>query len=197
MNAARCMIAAVLALAACRGKAADRATQAPTLTQDATMSSKTLTWRSHTPTIAGISLDVVDGVPVGEGDIGSFHYVSQTSPSVQIDLWIGPDISLAWWRNRFGSRGATFGVESAVTVCGRSGLRQEVSVPAQQATGVQRTEGGNIGHLHSTTPSEVHIALAGFTANSAPFVVAWRIPAGRRDALRADEAHFFSSIRCR
>lgn len=165
------------------------------------MASKTLSWRSHTPTIAGaatdLSLDVIDGVPVGEGDIGSFHYVSQTRPPVRIDVWIGPDVSLAWWRGRFGSRSPTLGSESAVTLCGRSGRRQEVSVPAQQATGLVPGDDGAVGHLNAATPPEVYVAFAGTTANNAPFVVAWRVAADQRDALRADEAHFLSSIRCR
>jgi len=164
------------------------------------MASQTLSWRSHTPTIAGaaadLSLDVVDGIPVGEGDIGSFHYVSQTRPPIQLDLWIGADISLAWWRGRFGSRSPTLGPESAITLCGRSAARQEVSVPAQQATGLMPGDAG-LGHMHVSTPPEVHIALAGTTASRAPFVVAWRVAADHRDALRADEAHFLSSIRCR
>ena len=165
------------------------------------MASKTLSWHGHTPTIAGkaaeISFDVIDGVAVAEGDIGSFHYVSQTRAPVQIDVWIGPDMSLAWWRGRFGSRSPTLGPESAVTLCGRPATRQEVSVPAQQATGVVQADSGEIGHLHSSTPPEVHVALAGTAASGTPFVVTWRVVAERRDSLRADEAHFLSSIRCR
>src|SRR6185295_3001912 len=57
-------------------------------------------------------------------------------------------------------------------------------------------DSGEIGHLHSLTPSEVHVALAGTTANNTPFVVAWRVATQQRDSLRADEAHFLSSIRC-
>jgi hypothetical protein len=197
------MIAFAIGVAACRGEASDRgATRVPIpVPQDSSMSSKTLRWRSHTPTIAGavagVSLDVVDGSPLAEGDIGTFHYVSQTSPPIQIDLWIGPDISLAWWRGRFGSRNPTLGAETAVTVCDRTGTRQEVSVPAQQAIGIVSNEKGNLGHVTSAVAPEVHVALAGTTANSTPFVVAWRVSADQRNALHADELHFLGAIHCR
>lgn len=204
MTDARYLLAAALGVAACCGGTRDPGTAGPTpipsIPQDSTMPSTTLRWRSHTPTIAGapagISLDVVDGTSVSEGEIGSFHYVSQTSPPVQLDVWLGPDISLAWWRGRFGSRAPTMGAESTVSVCGRPGVRQEVSVPAQQATGVHRTADGSIGHMQSEMPPEVHVAIAGTTGSGTPFVVAWRVAGDRRAALRADEAHFLSSIRC-
>src|SRR5262245_7769480 len=120
------MILTAMAICSCRGEALDRgAKRAPTPSspQDATMASTTLSCDGHTTTIAGkaaeISFDVIDGAAVGEGDIGSFHYVSQTQAPVQIDVWIGQDMSLAWWRGRFGSRSPTLGPESAVTLCGR------------------------------------------------------------------------------
>lgn len=84
----------------------------------------------------------------------------------------------------------------ALTPCGGPGTRQEVLAPAQHATGIVQGDSGEIGHLHSDTPSEVHVALAGTTANNTPFVVAWRVATQQRDSLRADEAHFLSSIRC-
>jgi hypothetical protein len=199
MTDARYLLAVALGAAACCSGARDHGTTGPSIPQDSKMPSMTR-WRSHTPTIAGatagLTFDVVDGAPLGEGDIGSFHYVSQTSAPIQLDVWLGPDISLAWWRGRFGSRAPILGAESAISVCGRPGMRQEVSVPAEQATGVQPTADGSIGHIHSETPPEVHVAIAATTASGTPFVVAWRIPADRREALRADEAHFLSSIRC-
>jgi hypothetical protein len=197
------MIAVALVVATCRGEAVDRGpVRVPTpIPQDSSMPSTILRWRSHTPTIAGaaagVSLDVVDGVAVAEGDIGTFHYVSQTSSPIQVDLWIGPDISLAWWRGRFQSRNPTLGAETAVTLCGATGARQEVSVPAQEAIGLVADENGHIGHVGSSVPPEVHVALAGVSARKTPFVVAWRVAADQRDALRADELHFLSAIRCR
>lgn len=159
------------------------------------MSSTTLAWRSHSIAIGGVSLDLVDGQPILEGDAAGFHYVSQAHPPVQLDVWIGPNMSLAWWRGRFGSRDATIGPESVVTVCGRSARRQEVSVPEQHAVGLVPTDTG-LGHVEAATPAELHVAIAGTAASGTPFVVSWRVEATQRDALRSDEAHFLASISC-
>ena len=50
------------------------------------MSSNTLAWRSHSIAIGGVSLDLVDGQPILEGDAAGFHYVSQAHPPVQLDV---------------------------------------------------------------------------------------------------------------
>ena len=159
------------------------------------MSSNTLIWRSHSIAIGGVSLALVEGQPILEGDAAGFHYVSQAHPPVQLDVWIGPDMSLAWWRGRFGSRNAAIGPESVVTVCGRSARRQEVSVPEQNAAGLVPTETG-LGHVEAATPAELHIAIAGTTVAGTSFAVSWRVEATRRDALRGDEAHLLASISC-
>lgn len=154
-----------------------------------------LPWRRHAITVSGISLEVVDGPLVLEGDAADFHYISQAHGQVGLDVWLGKTITLAWWRGRFGARNAAIDSETAVAVCGRPALRQEARVPEQRATGAVLTDGG-IGHLESTTPAEVHVAIEAAAADGTPFVVSWRIEASRREALRGDEARFFASIRC-
>jgi hypothetical protein len=149
----------------------------------------------HTLATGGVSLDLVDGPAIAEGDAAGFHYVSQAHPPLQLDLWLGPGISLAWWRGRFGSRNAAIGPETRLAVCGRAGRRQEVSAPEQHATGLVPS-GDALGHVEDITPAELHIAISGTTSSGTPFVVAWRVNAGQRDALRGDEAHFLGSLRC-
>lgn len=186
-------------LAACSGAAepgsGPSGPPSPSPPKDSTMFPTTLAWRRHALVTGGVSLDLVDGPPIAEGDAAGFHYVSQAHPPVQLDLWLGPDISLAWWRGRFGSRNAVIGPETSFAVCGRAARRQEVSVSDQRATGLVPGSGG-LGHVEDATPAEVHVALGATTAAGTPFVVSWRVSSGQRDALRGDETHFLASLRC-
>jgi hypothetical protein len=154
-----------------------------------------LVWRRHTLAVGGVSLDLVEGSTIAEGDAAGFHYVSQAHPPVQLDLWLGPDISLAWWRGRFGGRKALIGPEISFRVCGRPARRQEVSVLDQHATGLV-PNGDQLGHIEQDTPSEVHIAITGATGAGVPFVVSWRVDAGEQDSFRGDESHFLESLHC-
>ena len=155
----------------------------------------TTSWRAHPIAALGLTIDLVDGPKITEGDGGGQHYVLQGHDAVVLAVRIGNDMTLAWWRSNFGERKLAFGAEASVTICGRAGRRQEVAVPTETATGLVPTDGG-IGHIYSETPAHVHIAMSGLTSAGTPFVATWVVDAGRRDSLRIDEDHFFSSIRC-
>jgi len=155
----------------------------------------TLHWRPHPIAKLGLTIDVVDGTPIDERDAGPLHSLQQFHPKFQISALLGKDASLAWWRNRF-LPSAKIGPESAIQICGRAGHRQEVSAPADSATGGFATPDGHIEERTSTTPGRVHVAIAGTTAAGLGFVVSWVVEADQRDAMRADEDHFLASISC-
>lgn len=159
------------------------------------MSRPTLTWRAHAVTGAALAFDLPADARVAEADADAFHNLAATRASLTISAWIGKDMSLAWWRGRFGGTGASLGAESAATICGRAGARQEVAVPARSATGLVPQAGG-VRQVDERTPAQVQVAVSGTTRAGVPFVVAWIVDADQRDALRADEDHFFASLRC-
>lgn len=153
-------------------------------------------WRARTIAEHGMTIDFVDGIEPAEGEGGGQHFVIQRRDGAVAALRIGADMTHVWWRTNFGERKIAFGAESVVRVCGRDGKRQEVAVPAETATGIVPASNGNIGHVEERTPATVHVAVSGSTASGTPFLLIWSVPADRRDALRADEDHFFGSVRC-
>ena len=154
----------------------------------------TLHWRSQPLAKLGLTIDVVDGTAVDERDAGAVHALQQFHPRFQLGAWLGKDASLAWWRNRF-LPAAKVGPETALQVCGRPAHRQEVTAPAESATGSFPTPSG-IEERASTTLARVHVAIAGTTAAGLGFVVSWVVDADQRDAMRTDEDHFIASITC-
>jgi hypothetical protein len=195
-------VALIIALVACGrgndpggGGSAPRPAQIDDASEDGKPMSLTQRWRSHAIDQVGLVFDIVDGIEVREGETDSFRYAQQDGP-VTVAMWSGKDITLAWWRGRFGGRRAKIDPETTITVCGRPGLRQEVFVEDDRATGAFRGSDDAIGHLEHRVPARAHIAIAGTTSTNTPFVVTWVVPVDRREALRADEAHFLASIRC-
>lgn len=156
----------------------------------------TLTWRPHAVAGHGLSLDLPADAVVREADAAGFHNASLERPPITLSVWIGKDMSLAWWRGRFGGRQAAIGNEASATICGRTGAKQEVAVGEERATGFFPTGDGGIGHIYANTPAQVHVAVSTTTSAGVPFVASWVVAADQRDALRADEDHFLASIRC-
>lgn len=152
----------------------------------------TTSWRARAVAGYGIKIDLLDGEEPIEGESAGQHFVIQRRDGVGVELRIGSTATLAWWRTTFGERKLELGAETSVTVCGRSGGRQEVLVPEVTATGFMAS--GH--HIESRTPAKVHIAVSCRTNAGTPFVASWIVDADKRDALRADEDHFFESIRC-
>lgn len=191
-----------IVLAACGRTPADSgaSTQRPNIApitshQDASSMSST-SWRTRAIANHGVSIDLVDGVDAVEGDGGGQHYVIQRRDGVVAAIRIGDEMTLAWWRANFGERKLAFNSESAIRVCGREAKRQEVSLPAETATGIVPGKNDLIGHVQQNTPAQVHVAVSATTASGNPFVMTWVVTADRREALRADEDHFFGSVRC-
>lgn len=189
----------VAALAAC-GRAGDQnvVTSAPTpqhVRDASNMSSSKTLWQPRSVAAHGITVEFVDGSPVSEGDASEQHFVLQRSEGVLAAVRIGAAMTLAWWRTNFGERRLAFSPESATTLCGRPAVRQEVTVPAETATGLVPSPSG-IGHFEQRTPAEVHVAVAGATAKGTAFVATWVVAESERAARRNDEDHFFASIRC-
>lgn len=153
-------------------------------------------WRARTIAQHGISFDLVDGVEAAEGEGGGQQFVIQRNDGAVAAVRIGTDMTLTWWRTNFGERKLAFSAESTVRVCGRDGKRQEVSVPAETATGIVPAPTGGVGHIEKRTSAQVHVAVSATTSAGTPFVMTWVVPADRRDALRIDEDHFFGSVRC-
>jgi hypothetical protein len=185
----------LVVLAACtRGGDPPQSMQAPvpSTPQDSTMA--TLHWRPQPVAKLGLTIDVVDGVAVDERDAGAVHALQQFHLKFQLGAWLGKDASLAWWRNRF-LPAANVGPETPLQVCGRPAHRQEVSAPADSATGSFPTASG-MPERTTKTPARVHVAVAGTTAADLGFVVSWVVDADQRDAMRADEDHFIASITC-
>jgi len=119
----------------------------------------TLHWRPQPIAKLGLTIDVVDGTTVDERDAGAVHALQQFHPRFQLGVWLGKDASLAWWRNRF-LPAAKIGPEAPLQVCGRPGHRQEVSAPAESATGSFPTASG-MEERRTTKPARVHVAIAG------------------------------------
>jgi hypothetical protein len=191
----------LVALAACSRGASDAGPTPSSTTVrngDATiMASSNVVWRARTIASHGLSIDFVDGPQISEGDGEDQHFVLQNHDAVLAAVRIGTAMNLTWWRASFGQRELAFGAESALTVCGRPATRQEVTVPAETATGLVPAPDGSIGHITNETPTEIHVAVAGTTTAGTPFIATWVVVADRRAARRADEDHFFASIRCR
>jgi hypothetical protein len=188
-------LVAFAVLAACtRGGDPPRSMQGPMTStpQDSTMA--TLRWRPQPIATLGLTVDVVDGTAIDERDAGAVHALQQFHPRFQIGAWLGKDASLAWWRNRF-LPAAKVGPETPLQVCGRPAHRQEVSAPADSATGSFPTASG-VQERTTRTPARVHVAIAGTTAAGLGFVVSWVVDADQRDTMRADEDHFIASITC-
>ncbi len=187
------LVVLAVVVACTRGGDPPRSMQATTASTpgDSTM---TLRWRSQPIAKLGLTVDVVDGTAVDERDAGAVHALQQFHPKFQLGVWLGKDASLAWWRNRF-LPAATLGPETALQVCGRPGYRQEVSSPAESATGSFPT-GSGMEERTTMTPARVHVAIAGTTAAGLGFVLSWVVDADQRDAMRADEDHFIASITC-
>lgn len=160
---------------------------------DAPMSTRT--WQPHTLANLGLTVSVLDGVAVDERDLGDIHAVTQHAPSLDVLVYAGKTMSLAWWRNRFQPT-AKLGPETAVQVCGRPGHRQEVTAAADSATGVFGKQGSGVIERTVTTPARVHVAIDGTTSAGVGFVVSWVVDADQRDAMRADEDRFLTSITC-
>jgi hypothetical protein len=156
----------------------------------------TLKWRSYPIASAGVTIDVVDGSDVSDASVETQHYVLQKHGTVQLGIRIGKTMTLAWWRDNFGSRKLPFTSEVPVSVCGRPSKRQEVAVPEERATGSFKGNDGNIGHMEHHVGPRVSVAIEGTTASGTPFVAIWSIDASERDARRTDEDHFFASISC-
>jgi hypothetical protein len=154
-----------------------------------------LRWRPQPVATVGLTIDVVDGTPIDEGNIGPLHSLLQFHPKLQIGVLVGKPSTLAGWRRRFLPT-ATIGPEAPIKVCGRPGHRQEVRTAAESATGGFPTPDGRIEERTITTPARVHVAIAGATAAGVEFVVNWVVDADQRDAMRADEDHFLASITC-
>jgi hypothetical protein len=179
----------LIALAACGGT-----TTEPTPHREVVMTATR--WQPHTIAAHGLTIELVDAHPPASGGGPEQEFLVQRLETGVAALRIGPAITLAWWRASVGAA-LPFGPERAVTVCGRPGARQEVSAPADVATGLVPDPGGSgFGHIEQRTPARIHVAVAGTTARGTPFVATWTVDAERRDALRADEDHFFASIRC-
>jgi hypothetical protein len=160
--------------------------------QDSTMAA--LRWRPQPIAKLGLTIDVVDGTEINERDAGAIHTLQQFHPKFQLGAWLGKDASLAWWRNRF-LTAAKVGPETPLQACGRPAQRQEVSAPADSATGSFPTA-NEVQERTTRTPARVHVAIAGTTAAGLGFVVSWVVDADQRDAMRADEDHFIASITC-
>jgi hypothetical protein len=190
----------LLLLVACSRGASDAGpTPSPTPVRNGdatTMASSNVVWRARTIAPHGLTIDFVDGAQISEGAGGDQHFAVQNHDAVLAAVRIGKTIDLAWWRASFGQRKLAFGAQTALVVCDRPATRQEVTVPAETATGLVPARDGGIGHIESQTPAEVHVAVAGTTATGTPFIATWVVAADRRDARRADENHFFASIRC-
>lgn len=155
----------------------------------------TLRWRPYSIAKLGLTIDVVEGATVDERDAGPLHVVQQFHPGFQLGTWLGPEVTLAWWRGRFQPT-AALGPESSIQVCGRPAHRQEVTTAADTATGGFTTPGGGIAERTSQTPARVHVAVAGTTSAGIGFVVSWVVDRDMRDRLRGDEDHFLASIAC-
>jgi hypothetical protein len=156
----------------------------------------TLAWRRHSIATGSLALELLEGPPIQESDVAGFHVVSQVRAPLQLDVWVGPSVSLAWWRERVGAPAAVFGPEAPTTVCGRAARRQEVAVPEQTAVGLFATDNGTESR-EQRAPALVHVAIAGTSvAGNQPFVVSWTVEAAHRDKLRGDEAHFLASMQC-
>jgi hypothetical protein len=196
----RAAIAVSFLIACGRGEATPGPSPTPTPThssaEDSAMPRTTLSWRSHTVAGHGLALDVPTDADVTEADAAGFHNVSLIRPTLELSVWIGKDMSLAWWRGRFGGRDATLGAEASATICGRPGARQEVTVAAEHASGLVPGQDGAIGHVEHDLPARIHVAVSGTTKAGVSFVASWIVEAPQRDALRADEDHFLASLRC-
>jgi len=188
----------LLGAAACRGpgRAQTANATADSSAQDSSMTPTTLRWRSRP--IEGIAMSLAfidDGAPPVHGDLPGIHNVSQLHGPVQLDLWVGHQATLAWWRGRFAGRDATVGAATPVEACGRSAQRQEVAVPAQQAVGLVPTDDGPA-HVEDAAASEIHVAIAGISPDGQRFVASWRVERTQRAALRHDEQRYLASIQC-
>ena len=150
-------------------------------------------WRTRSLSAHKLIIDLVDGI---EPVVSESSLVQRRDDGVDM-VHVGADETLAGWRAGFGERPLAFGPDTPLTVCGRPGLRQEVTVPAETAIGIVASpQGGVGGHLHHETPAQTHVAVAGTTTAGVPFIATWTISVARRDARRADEDHYFGSIRC-
>jgi hypothetical protein len=145
----------------------------------------------------GIELDVMEGATSQEGTAGDLRYFSASADGVYVNAWSGPGQDLAGWRARLVNREPQTGPEQLTTLCGRPAMRQEATLGKDLATGVFRGSGGAIGHIEHQVSPQVQIAIAGTVAGGAPLLVVWTVGVDVRDAQRANEDHFFTSIRCR
>jgi hypothetical protein len=162
------------------------------------MSAPTMKWRPHAIEALGLELQVVDGPPLAEGTADGRTWLVQTSGPAQLAVRSAPGLDLEAWRALHGPpRRASFGVVAQTSVCGREALRQEVTVEEEPpAVGSYPGEGGGIGHFEASFPRSVHVAVA-VELDGVPVIAVWSVDAERRDTLRGDEAHFFSSLSCR
>jgi hypothetical protein len=189
----------VLLVACSRGAGDSGPTSNPTTLRNGdatTMTTSNVAWRARAIAAHGLTIDFVDGPEITEGDGEDQHFVVQRHDAVLAAVRIGTPMNLTWWRANFGERKLDFTSEMPVTVCGRPAVRQEVTVPAETATGLVPTPDGGIGHMYNQRPAEVHVAVAGTTTAGTPFVATWVVAADRRAPLRSEEDHFFASIRC-
>ena len=151
----------------------------------------TLRWKRHVIAALGIAVDCLDKAIVAEGSSGGVTYFVQTSGPLQLAVRAGPGQNLRGWRRLYQSpRVATFGGESTLTVCGSPAARQEVTVEERPATG------GFAGvPVRRDVPPTTHVAVS-FRVRELPVLAVWSVEAARRDELRADEDHFFTSLCC-
>jgi hypothetical protein len=193
-------ILTLLRLAARRGHGPEQPAHAAAdiSVEDPLMIPTTFRWRATAIEGTGLTIDLIDSdrAAVMFGDLSAIHNMSQVHEPVQLDVWVGPAVTLAWWRGRFAGRDTTTTPVNPLEVCGRTAQLQSITVAAQRSTGLVLGDTAH-GHLDDHRVAEVHIAIAGMSPVGTGYVVSWRVQSSRRDALRRDEQHYLSSIRCR
>lgn len=160
------------------------------------MTQTSVRWRHHVVAPMGLAFDTFDEGPVAEGVEPGFHYFVHTAGPAQIAARTGTGQDLASLRAIYGPpRRASFGPETATTLCGAPAIRQEITVEEQPAVGGFSDARGRTVPVDKTDPATVHVAVSA-RVQGQPLLVVWSVHQSLRASYRDAEEHFFSSIEC-
>lgn len=153
-------------------------------------------WTPHVIDGHGLWIELAADTPITDGDYAGAHYAWQRRGPVFARAALGPAATLDRWRADLGERTLTF-TETTVKVCLHDATRMETATPAETAEGyAPAPPGAGSGHMiMARTPARVHVAI-GVMSGRQPLLLEWVVDADQREAHRADEQHFFASLRC-
>jgi hypothetical protein len=187
----------LLLIMACGGDAQPIARPHP-ITTDAGArrpAAATVLWRRQPIDGAGLSIDVIEGVPLDGGAApGGGRYLRQRHDVVQLYVAWNRDVEADHRALRRHSPGATE-TETMVPVCEASARRIDTHVPAAGSRAGAARDGNPV-RVKGPDAALDRIELL-FEHDGVPVRMMYTVQSRYRDLRRGDEQHFLGSIECR